>query len=51
MVFVKQRIEITNDGEEEWAVLEERTHVYCALGTHPSRRSAREGRRACQASC
>jgi hydroxyacyl-ACP dehydratase HTD2-like protein with hotdog domain len=41
MVFVNQRIEITNEGEEEGAVLEERTHVYLTLGTY--RRTAREG--------
>jgi hydroxyacyl-ACP dehydratase HTD2-like protein with hotdog domain len=41
MVFVKQRIEIANEGEEECAVLEERTHVYLALGTY--RRMTREG--------
>ena len=42
MVFVSQRIEITNEGEEECAVLEERTHVYLALGAY--RRRAREGK-------
>ena len=42
MVFVKQRIEIANEGEEECAVLEERTHVYLALGTY--RRMTREGK-------
>jgi len=41
-VFVSQRIEIANEGEGECAVLEERTHVYLALGTH--RRTAREGK-------
>ncbi|KAI9509616.1 hypothetical protein F5148DRAFT_978024 [Russula earlei] len=42
MVFVSQRIEIANEGEEECAVLEERTHVYRAPGTH--RRTSREGK-------
>jgi hydroxyacyl-ACP dehydratase HTD2-like protein with hotdog domain len=42
MVFVNQRIEITNEGEEEGAVLEERSHVYLALGTY--RRMARDGK-------
>jgi hydroxyacyl-ACP dehydratase HTD2-like protein with hotdog domain len=43
MVFVNQRIEITNEGEEGSAVLEERSHVYlAALGTH--RRTARDGK-------
>jgi hydroxyacyl-ACP dehydratase HTD2-like protein with hotdog domain len=42
MVFVNQRIEITNEGEEESAVLEERSHVYLALGAY--RRTAREGK-------
>ncbi|KAI0302172.1 hypothetical protein BC826DRAFT_987627, partial [Russula brevipes] len=36
MVFVNQSIEIANEGEEESAIVEERTHVYCAqaLGTY-----------------
>jgi len=42
MVFVNQRIEIMNEGEEESAVLEDRTHVYRGLGTY--QRTAREGR-------
>jgi len=42
MVFVNQRIEIANEGEEECAVLEERTHVYLAQGTY--RRTTREGK-------
>jgi hydroxyacyl-ACP dehydratase HTD2-like protein with hotdog domain len=42
MVFVNQRIEITNEGGEESAVLEERSHVYLALGTY--RRTARDGK-------
>ncbi|KAI0054121.1 hypothetical protein FA95DRAFT_1507760 [Auriscalpium vulgare] len=35
MVFVKQRVEVRNEGEEaaEAAVVEERTHVYLALQT------------------
>ncbi|KAI0306445.1 hypothetical protein B0F90DRAFT_1622992 [Multifurca ochricompacta] len=37
MVFVKQGIEITNEGEEDSAILEERTHVYLALGTKQNR--------------
>jgi len=32
MVFVDQNIEIMNEGEEESAIVEERTHVYLALG-------------------
>ena len=42
MVFVNQRIEIANEGEGECAVLEERTHVYLALGSY--RRTVREGK-------
>ncbi len=42
MVFVNQGIEISNEGEEEYAILEERTHVYLALGTVQSK--FREGR-------
>ena len=42
VVFVNQRVEIANEGEGECAVLEERTHVYLALGTY--RRTAREGK-------
>jgi len=43
MVFVNHRIEIANEGEgkSECAVLEERTHVYRAMGTY--RRAPREG--------
>lgn len=41
MVFVNQCIEIANEGEEESAVLEERTHVYHALGRY--QRPPREG--------
>ena len=41
MVFVKQQIEIRNKGEAEPAVLEERSHVYLALGA--TKRTTREG--------
>ncbi|ETW85856.1 hypothetical protein HETIRDRAFT_245796, partial [Heterobasidion irregulare TC 32-1] len=40
MVFVKQQIEIRNKGEAEPAVLEERSHVYLALGVN--KRTTRE---------
>ncbi len=42
MVFVNQGIEISNDGDEEHAILEERTHVYLALGVN--QRKFREGK-------
>jgi hydroxyacyl-ACP dehydratase HTD2-like protein with hotdog domain len=41
MVFVNQKIEIVNEGEEECAIVEERTHVYLALGAKP--KPIREG--------
>ncbi|KAH9180682.1 hypothetical protein EDB89DRAFT_1840662 [Lactarius sanguifluus] len=37
MVFVNQGIEISNEGDEEYAILEERTHVYLALGVNQRR--------------
>ncbi|KAH9079549.1 hypothetical protein EDB83DRAFT_2503964 [Lactarius deliciosus] len=37
MVFVNQGIEISNEGDEEYAILEERTHVYLALGVKQRR--------------
>jgi hydroxyacyl-ACP dehydratase HTD2-like protein with hotdog domain len=41
MVFVNQNIEIVNEGEEESAIAEERTHVFLALGAKP--KTIREG--------
>jgi hydroxyacyl-ACP dehydratase HTD2-like protein with hotdog domain len=40
-VFVNQRIEIMNEGDEDCAIAEERTHVYLALET--SQKTIREG--------
>ncbi|KAH9043105.1 hypothetical protein EDB85DRAFT_2130844 [Lactarius pseudohatsudake] len=37
MVFVNQGIEISNEGDEEYAILEERAHVYLALGVNQRR--------------
>ena len=48
MVFVNQDIEISNEGDKEYAVLEERTHVYLALGVN--QRRFRQGKSA-GASC
>ena len=45
MVFVNQGIEISNEGDEGYAILEERTHVYLALGV--KQRKFREGKPAC----
>jgi hypothetical protein len=44
MVFVNQGIEISNEGDEEYAILEERTHVYLALGV--KQRKFRQGKSA-----
>jgi hydroxyacyl-ACP dehydratase HTD2-like protein with hotdog domain len=41
MVFVNQGIEISNEGDDEYAILEERTHVYLALGVN--QRKFRQG--------
>jgi hydroxyacyl-ACP dehydratase HTD2-like protein with hotdog domain len=43
MVFVNQCIEIANEGEEESAVVEERTHVYRAQALGTYQRRFREG--------
>jgi hydroxyacyl-ACP dehydratase HTD2-like protein with hotdog domain len=43
MVFVNQCIEIANEGEEESAVVEERTHVYRAQALGTYQRRVREG--------
>lgn len=42
MVFVNQGIEISNEDDEEYAILEERTHVYLALGVN--QRKFRQGK-------
>ena len=44
LVFVNQGIEISNEGDDKYAILEERTHVYLALGVN--QRKFREGKSA-----